>query len=186
MKIITLRPCDKLHIKVYGEGIELICKHVCDFYGVTIEQLRVKNKSEFNRIPRMFISGLCRDMFGRGCTNAVIGYYINRDHATVMSAVNRLQRELHERTALGRPMYPDLIREYNNLRAKIVFSLGKIYPDFNPNDRGEYRSTHCAMPKGLYDQVAKCAKDHGITISEFIKACAIKGIKNYENGISVL
>lgn len=186
MRINELRPCDKMHIDEYGKGIELICQKVCDFYGVTLDQIKIHNKKAWMGVPRRVIATLCRDMFGHDCTFHLIGHYLDRDHASVITMVNKLRSELSEKTLLGRPMYPDLIKEYNHLRSDIVFELHRLDNGFDPNQpkRRNY-TAHCALTKELYYELAECSKANGLTISSFLRTCVIEGVKKHKNGVPI-
>lgn len=80
-------------------SIELIQQAICQYYQVTLDALKSKSRKQVIAHPRHIAIYLSRVLTRHSL--GTIGKEFNRNHATVLHAVNFIQRELGKKTHIG-------------------------------------------------------------------------------------
>ena len=77
----------------YKSDVQRIQRVVCDYYKISLEQMKSKKKNNEINFPRQVAIYLCRELTTESFPK--IGYYFGgRNHSTIISAYNRIKKEL--------------------------------------------------------------------------------------------
>jgi len=78
----------------YKSDVQRIQRVVCDYYKISIEQMKGKKKNNEINFPRQVAIYLCRELTTESFPK--IGYYFGgRNHSTIISAYQRIKKELN-------------------------------------------------------------------------------------------
>ena len=81
---------------VFKSDIHRIQRVVCDYYKISIEDLKGKKRSQEINYPRQVAIYLCRKLTNESFPK--IGtYFGGRDHSTIISACKRIEQDLQEK-----------------------------------------------------------------------------------------
>ena len=78
---------------IYKNDVQRIQRVVCDYYKISIEQMKGKNRNNSVNFPRQIAIYLCRELTTESFPN--IGkYFGGRNHSTIISADKKIRKEL--------------------------------------------------------------------------------------------
>jgi len=77
----------------YKNDIQRIQRVVCDYYKISIEQMKGKKKNSEVNFPRQVAIYLCRELTTESFPK-IGSYFGGRNHSTIISAYQRIQKEL--------------------------------------------------------------------------------------------
>lgn len=77
----------------YKNDVQRIQRVVCDYYKISIEQMKGKKKNSEVNFPRQVAIYLCRELTTESFPK-IGSYFGGRNHSTVISAYQRIQKEL--------------------------------------------------------------------------------------------
>ena len=78
---------------IYKNDVQRIQRVVCDYYKISIEQMKGKNRNNEVNFPRQIAIYLCRELTTESFPN--IGkYFGGRNHSTIISADKKIRKEL--------------------------------------------------------------------------------------------
>ncbi len=78
----------------YKSDVQRIQRVVCEYYKISIEQMKGKKKSNEINFPRQVAIYLCRELTNESFPK--IGYYFGgRNHSTIISAYQKIKKELN-------------------------------------------------------------------------------------------
>lgn len=77
----------------YKNDVQRIQRVVCDYYKISIEQMKSKNKNNSINFPRQIAIYLCRELTTESFPK-IGSYFGGRNHSTIISADKKIRREL--------------------------------------------------------------------------------------------
>lgn len=77
----------------YKNDVQRIQRAVCDYYKISIEQMKGKNRNNEVNFPRQIAIYLCRELTNESFPK-IGSYFGGRNHSTIISADNRIRKEL--------------------------------------------------------------------------------------------
>ena len=77
----------------YKNDVQRIQRVVCDYYKISIEQMKGKNRNNEVNFPRQIAIYLCRELTTESFPK-IGSYFGGRNHSTVISAYQRIEKEL--------------------------------------------------------------------------------------------
>ena len=78
----------------YKNDVQRIQRVVCDYYKISIEQMKSKNKNNSINFPRQIAIYLCRELTTESFPK-IGSYFGGRNHSTIISADKKIRRELN-------------------------------------------------------------------------------------------
>ena len=78
---------------VYKNDVHRIQTVVCDYFKITIDDIKGKKRSQNINYPRQVAIYLCRTMANESFPK-IGSYFGGRDHSTIMSSYNKIQKDL--------------------------------------------------------------------------------------------
>ena len=78
----------------YKSDVQRIQRVVCDYYKISIEQMKSKKKNNEINFPRQVAIYLCRELTTESFPK-IGSYFGGRNHSTIISAYQRIKRELN-------------------------------------------------------------------------------------------
>ena len=79
---------------VYKNDVQRIQKVVCDYYKISLEQMKGKNKNNSINFPRQVAIYLCRELTTESFPK-IGSYFGGRNHSTIISADKKIRKELN-------------------------------------------------------------------------------------------
>ena len=92
----------------YKNDVQRIQRVVCDYYKISIEQMKGKNKNNSINFPRQVAIYLCRELTTESFPK-IGSYFGGRNHSTIISADKKIRKELEKNQSL-REVIKDLKR----------------------------------------------------------------------------
>ncbi len=92
----------------YKNDVQRIQRVVCDYYKISIDQMKGKNRNNSVNFPRQIAIYLCRELTSESFPK-IGSYFGGRNHSTIISADNRIRKELETNESL-REVIKDLKR----------------------------------------------------------------------------
>ena len=92
----------------YKNDVQRIQRVVCDYYKISIEQMKGKNRNNSVNFPRQIAIYLCRELTTESFPK-IGSYFGGRNHSTIISADNHIRKELEKNESL-REVIKDLKR----------------------------------------------------------------------------
>ena len=92
----------------YKNDVQRIQRVVCDYYKISIEQMKGKSKNNSVNFPRQIAIYLCRELTSESFPK-IGSYFGGRNHSTIISADKKIRRELDNNASL-REVIKDLKR----------------------------------------------------------------------------
>ena len=92
----------------YKNDVQRIQRVVCDYYKISIEQMKGKNKNNSINFPRHVAIYLCRELTTESFPK-IGSYFGGRNHSTIISADKKIRKELEKNQSL-REVIKDLKR----------------------------------------------------------------------------
>ena len=77
----------------YTNDVQRIQRVVCDYYKISIEQMKGKNRNNAVNFPRQVAIYLCRELTNESFPK-IGSYFGGRNHSTIISADQRIRKEL--------------------------------------------------------------------------------------------
>ena len=77
----------------YKNDVQRIQRVVCDYYKISIEQMKGKNRNNEVNFPRQIAIYLCRELTTESFPK-IGSYFGGRNHSTIISAYQRIEKEL--------------------------------------------------------------------------------------------
>lgn len=77
----------------YKNDVQRIQRAVCDYYKISIDQMKGKNRNNEVNFPRQIAIYLCRELTNESFPK-IGSYFGGRNHSTIISADNRIRKEL--------------------------------------------------------------------------------------------
>lgn len=77
----------------YKNDVQRIQRVVCDYYKISLEQMKGKNRNNSVNFPRQIAIYLCRELTNESFPK-IGSYFGGRNHSTIISADNRIRKEL--------------------------------------------------------------------------------------------
>lgn len=77
----------------YKNDVQRIQRVVCDYYKISIEQMKSKNKNNSINFPRQIAIYLCRELTTESFPK-IGSYFGGRNHSTIISADKKIRKEL--------------------------------------------------------------------------------------------
>ncbi len=85
---------DQLHGKsIYKNDVQRIQRAVCDYYKISIEQMKGKNRNNSVNFPRQVAIDLCRELTTESFPK-IGSYFGGRNHSTIISADKKIREEI--------------------------------------------------------------------------------------------
>ena len=78
----------------YKNDVQRIQRVVCDYYKISIDQMKSKNKNNSINFPRQIAIYLCRELTTESFPK-IGSYFGGRNHSTIISADKKIRRELN-------------------------------------------------------------------------------------------
>ena len=78
---------------VYKNDVHRIQTVVCDYFKITIDDIKGKKRSQNINYPRQVAIYLCRTMANESFPK-IGSYFGGRDHSTIMSAYRNIEKDL--------------------------------------------------------------------------------------------
>ena len=85
----------------YKNDVQRIQKVVCEYYKISIEQMKGKKRNDEVNFPRQVAIYLCRELTTESFPK-IGSYFGGRNHSTIISACKRIEKELQENSDLRR------------------------------------------------------------------------------------
>lgn len=85
----------------YKNDVQRIQRAVCDYYKISIEQMKGKNRNNDVNFPRQVAIYLCRELTTESFPN-IGSYFGGRNHSTIISAYQKIRKELNTNDDLKR------------------------------------------------------------------------------------
>jgi chromosomal replication initiator protein len=82
-------------VSVYKNDIQRIQRVVCDYYKISIEQMKGKNRNNSVNFPRQVAIYLCRELTDESFPK-IGSYFGGRNHSTIISADKKIRQELQK------------------------------------------------------------------------------------------
>ena len=92
----------------YKNDVQRIQRAVCDYYKISIEQMKGKSKNNSVNFPRQIAIYLCRELTTESFPK-IGSYFGGRNHSTIISADKKIRKELTTNDSL-REVIKDLKR----------------------------------------------------------------------------
>ncbi|MBQ8219021.1 MAG: chromosomal replication initiator protein DnaA [Bacilli bacterium] len=92
----------------YKNDVQRIQRVVCDYYKISIEQMKGKNRNNSVNFPRQIAIFLCRELTNESFPK-IGSYFGGRNHSTIISADQKIRKELNTNENL-REVIKDLKR----------------------------------------------------------------------------
>ena len=92
----------------YKNDVQRIQRVVCDYYKISIEEMKGKNKNNSVNFPRQVAIYLCRELTTESFPK-IGSYFGGRNHSTIISADKKIRKELNTNSNL-REVIKDLKR----------------------------------------------------------------------------
>ena len=92
----------------YKNDVQRIQRAVCDYYKISIDQMKGKNKNNSINFPRQIAIYLCRELTTESFPK-IGSYFGGRNHSTIISADKKIRKELEKNQNL-REVIKDLKR----------------------------------------------------------------------------
>ena len=105
---------------VYKNDVHRIQRIVCEYFKIDIEELKGKKRSKDINYPRQIAIYLCRIMTNESFPKMGT-YFGGRDHSTIISAYQRIERDLKTNTQLQTVI--NELKNKNSKRITLVLSL---------------------------------------------------------------
>ena len=169
---------------MFSDQVEVITNVACKFYGVTTEEALSKDKHDNRMKVRRMIQYIANERFGNACPLHIIGYLTGGfDHASVRNNCNKMQNLLHEKTVLGKYMYPDVRNEYQQVRGYAIYELAKLESE----NAGKQNTDRMSIWLGSdeFKRLTSYCKSTGISKSMFARTLIINELNNIQNGLRV-
>ena len=83
----------------YKNDVQRIQRVVCDYYKISIEQMKGKNKNNSVNFPRQIAIYLCRELTTESFPK-IGSYFGGRNHSTIISADKKIRKELEKNQSL--------------------------------------------------------------------------------------
>ena len=93
----------------YKNDVQRIQRVVCDYYKISIDQMKGKNRNNSVNFPRQIAIYLCRELTTESFPK-IGSYFGGRNHSTIISADKKIRKELNTNQNL-REVIKDLKRE---------------------------------------------------------------------------
>ena len=93
----------------YKNDVQRIQRVVCDYYKISIEQMKGKNRNNEVNFPRQIAIYLCRELTTESFPK-IGSYFGGRNHSTIISADKKIRKELTNNQSLQQ-VIKDLKRE---------------------------------------------------------------------------
>ena len=77
----------------YKNDVQRIQRVVCDYYKISIEQMKGKSKNNSVNFPRQIAIYLCRELTTESFPK-IGSYFGGRNHSTIISADKKIRKEL--------------------------------------------------------------------------------------------
>ena len=185
MKTINLSPVDKMHLDVFKDKILAVAQCACQYYGITVSQMKSRNRHTGIIKARQIAQHICRNEL-KGCPLSIIGYVTGvpgrpYDHSTVRNSCNKTNTKLELKTPLGRYIHADFRNEYQVVRGNAIYKLSKM----EPHDLSHEGKVNSRLGRKLYYKLNKHCESSGITKSMFIRNAVINELNRIQNGIQV-
>ena len=94
---------------IYKNDVQRIQRVVCDYYKISIEQMKGKNRNNEVNFPRQIAIYLCRELTTESFPK-IGSYFGGRNHSTIISADKKIRQELNKNDNL-RQVIKDLKRD---------------------------------------------------------------------------
>ena len=94
---------------IYKNDVQRIQRVVCDYYKISIEQMKGKNRNNAVNFPRQIAIYLCRELTTESFPK-IGSYFGGRNHSTIISADKKIRQALNKNENL-RQVIKDLKRE---------------------------------------------------------------------------
>ena len=94
---------------LYKNDVQRIQRAVCDYYKISIEQMKGKNRNNAVNFPRQIAIYLCRELTNESFPK-IGSYFGGRNHSTIISADQKIRKELDTNEKL-KEVIKDLKRE---------------------------------------------------------------------------
>ena len=78
---------------IYKNDVQRIQRVVCDYYKISIEQMKGKNRNNAVNFPRQIAIYLCRELTTESFPK-IGSYFGGRNHSTIISADKKIRKEL--------------------------------------------------------------------------------------------
>ena len=78
---------------IYKNDVQRIQRAVCDYYKISIEQMKGKNRNNDVNFPRQIAIYLCRELTTESFPK-IGSYFGGRNHSTIISADKKIRKEL--------------------------------------------------------------------------------------------
>ena len=94
---------------IYQNDVQRIQRVVCDYYKISIDQMKGKNRNNDVNFPRQVAIYLCRELTTESFPK-IGSYFGGRNHSTIISADKKIRQELNKNENL-RQVIKDLKRD---------------------------------------------------------------------------
>ena len=94
---------------IYKNDVQRIQRVVCDYYKISIDQMKGKNRNNEVNFPRQIAIYLCRELTTESFPK-IGSYFGGRNHSTIISADKKIRQELNKNENL-RQVIKDLKRD---------------------------------------------------------------------------
>ena len=94
---------------IYKNDVQRIQRVVCDYYKISMEQMKGKNRNNEVNFPRQIAIYLCRELTTESFPK-IGSYFGGRNHSTIISADKKIRKELNKNENL-RQVIKDLKRD---------------------------------------------------------------------------
>ena len=84
---------------LYKNDVQRIQRVVCDYYKISIEQMKGKNRNNSVNFPRQIAIYLCRELTDESFPK-IGSYFGGRNHSTIISADQKIRKELNSNSDL--------------------------------------------------------------------------------------
>ena len=84
---------------LYKNDVQRIQRVVCDYYKISIEQMKGKNRNNAVNFPRQIAMYLCRELTNESFPK-IGSYFGGRNHSTIISADQKIRKELNSNSDL--------------------------------------------------------------------------------------
>ena len=84
---------------LYKNDVQRFQRVVCDYYKISIEQLKGKNRNNAVNFPRQIAIYLCRELTNESFPK-IGSYFGGRNHSTIISADQKIRKELNSNSDL--------------------------------------------------------------------------------------
>jgi hypothetical protein len=123
--MIQARPVTGFNDPIYKKDMETVTAQICQYFGVTPDDLRSKTRKREVVIPRQMAMFFCKEN-NLGSLKSIGRFFGGRDHSTVIHAISTVEDDFYTNAKYKKTV--EEVRELLNTKLDLRF---KFFPPVN-------------------------------------------------------